>query len=104
MARGRRQGCGSMWTGLPGGAEDVRRGRSAGVDQVEARKKALGAREFNRLHPKIRVYVEHSIYRVKTWMIMGRVYRNPLKKYGRISNVVCELVNQRLLWLAEQAA
>ena len=37
-------------------------------------------------------------------MIMGRVYRNPLKKYGRISNVVCELVSQRLLWLAEQAA
>ena len=37
-------------------------------------------------------------------MIMGRVYRNPLKKYDRISNVVCELVNQRLLWLAEQAA
>ena len=37
-------------------------------------------------------------------MIMGRVYWNPLKKYDWISNVVCELVNQRLLWLAEQAA
>ena len=30
--------------GLPGGAEDVRRGGSDGTDQAEARKKALGAR------------------------------------------------------------
>ena len=38
-------------------------------------------KEFNRLHSKIRVYVEHAIRRVKTWRIMGGVYRNPLKKY-----------------------
>ena len=61
-------------------------------------------KEFNRLHSKIRVHVEHAIRRVKTWRIMGGVYRNPLKKYDRISDVVCGLVNQRLLWLAEQAA
>ena len=59
---------------------------------------------FNRLHSKIRVYVEHAIRRVKTWWIMGGVYRNPLKKYDRINGVVCGLVNQRLLWLVEQAA
>ena len=28
----------------------------------------------------------------------------PLKKYDRINDVVCGLVNQRLLWLAERAA
>ena len=61
-------------------------------------------KEFNRLHSKIRVYVEHAIWRVKTWRIMGEVYQNPLKKYDRINDVVCGLVNQRLLWLAEQAA
>ena len=59
---------------------------------------------FNRLHSKIRVYVEHAIRRVKIWRIMGDRYRNQLKKYGRINDVVCGLVNQRLLWLAEQAA
>ena len=59
---------------------------------------------FNRLHSKIRVYVEHAIHRVKTWRIMGGVYRNPLKKYDRINDVVCGLVNQKLLWLGEQAA
>ena len=34
---------------------------------------------------------------------MGDRYRNPLKKYDRINDVVCGLVNQRLLWLAERA-
>ena len=59
---------------------------------------------FNRLHSKIRVYVEHSIHMVKTWQIMGGVYWNPLKRYDRINYIVCGLVSQRLLWLAEQAA
>ena len=35
---------------------------------------------------------------------MGGVHRNPPKKYDRINDVVCRLVNQRLLWLAEQTA
>ena len=48
--------------------------------------------------------MEHAIHRVKTRRIMGGVYRNPLKKYDQISDAVCGLVNQRLLWLAEQAA
>ena len=59
---------------------------------------------FNRLHSKIRVYVEHAIRRVKAWRIMGDRYRNPLKKYDRINDIVCGLVNQRVLWLAERAA
>ena len=61
-------------------------------------------KEFSRLHSKIRYYVEHAIHRVKTWRITGGMYRNPLKKYDRINYVVCGLVNQRLLWLAEPAA
>ena len=58
----------------------------------------------NKAHSRIRVYVEHAIRKVKTWRIMGDRYRNPLKKYDRINDVICGLVNQRLLWLAEQAA
>ena len=99
------KGAGLYGQGLPGGAEDVRRGRSAGADQAEAGKKISALeKELNRLHSKICVYVEHTIRRVKTWRIMGGVYWNPLKKYDRINDVVCGLVNQRLLWLAEQAA
>ena len=52
---------------------------------------------FNRIHSKIRVYVEHAIRRVKTWRIMGDRYRNPLKKYDRINDIVCELVNQKVV-------
>ena len=39
------------------------------------------------------VYVEHAIRKVKTWRIMGDRYRNPLKKYDRINDVICGLVN-----------
>ena len=46
---------------------------------------------FNRLHSRIRVYVEHAIRRVKTWRIMGDRCRNPLKKYDRINDIVCGL-------------
>ena len=34
----------------------------------------------NKAHSRIRVYVEHTIRKVKTWRIMGDRYRNPLKK------------------------
>ena len=47
----------------------------------------------NKVHSQIRVYVEHAIRKVKTWRIMGDRYRNPLKKYDRINDVVCGLVN-----------
>ena len=61
-------------------------------------------REINRLQSKVRVYVENAIRRVKTHRIMGDRYRNPLKKYDRINDIVCGLVNQRLLLMAAQAA
>ena len=60
-------------------------------------------RGINRLQSKIRVYVENAIRRVKTCRIMGDRYRNPLKKYDRINDIVCGLVNQRVLWRAAQA-
>ena len=47
----------------------------------------------NKAHSRIRVYVEHAIRKVKTWRIMGDRYRNPLKKYDRINDVICGLVN-----------
>ena len=58
----------------------------------------------NKTHSRIRVYVEHAIRKVKTWPITRYRCRNPLKKYDRINDVVCWLINQRLLWLAERAA
>ena len=76
----------------------------APIRQKHGKKLSALEKEFNRLYSKICVYVEHAIHRVKTWLIMGGVYRHPLKKYDWINDIVCGLVNQRLLWLAEQAA
>ena len=41
--------------------------------------------------------MEHAIRRVKTFRMMGGVYRNQLKKYDRVNDIVCGLVNQRVL-------
>ena len=60
-------------------------------------------REINRLQSRIRVYVENAIRRVKTHRIMGDRYRNPLKKYDSINDIVCGLVNRRVLWRVTQA-
>ena len=76
-----------------------------GIDMVLPIKKKPGLdltpleKGYNRIHSKIRVRVEHAIRRVKTFRIMGGggVYRNPLKKYDRANDIVCGLVNQRVL-------
>lgn len=57
-------------------------------------------KEYNRVHSALRIHVEHAIRRVKTWRIMGNRYRNRLKKYDLINDIVCGLVNHHLLWLA----
>ncbi len=51
-----------------------------------------------KLHSKIRIYVEHAIRKVKRWRIMRDAYRNPLKMYDTINDIVCGLVNNRILW------
>ena len=61
-------------------------------------------KEYNKTQSKIRAYVEDAIRRVKTFRIMGDVYRNLLKKYDRINDITCGLVNQRLLLEAASAS
>ena len=67
-------------------------------------KKLTSAEEFNRAHSRIRVYAENAIHRIKTCRIMGDRYRNPLKKYDLINDIICGLVNQELLLRATGAA
>ncbi len=54
-------------------------------------------KEYNKIHSKIRIYVEHAIRKVKRWQIMRDAYRNPLKMYDTINDIVCGLVNNRIL-------
>ena len=56
-----------------------------------------GQRAYNRAHSRVRIRVENGIRRVKTFRIMKEIYRNKLKKYDRINDIVCGVVNQAIL-------
>ena len=54
-------------------------------------------KEYNRIHARARVVVEHVICRIKKFRIMSDVFRNRLKRYNRISDIVTGLVNYRVM-------
>ena len=52
---------------------------------------------FNKKLAKARVIVEHTIARLKKYRIMGDEFRNRPRQYDRMSNIVCGLINLRIL-------
>ncbi len=54
-------------------------------------------KEYNRIHARARVLIEHAICRIKKFRIMSDVFRNRLKRYNGISDVVSGLVNYRIM-------
>jgi hypothetical protein len=54
-------------------------------------------KEYNRIHARARVVVEHTICRIKKFRIMCDIFRNRLKRYNRISDIVTGLVNYRVM-------
>jgi hypothetical protein len=54
-------------------------------------------KEYNRNHSARRIVIEHAICRIKKYRIMNDVFRNRLRKYDRISDIVSGLVNYRIL-------
>lgn len=50
----------------------------------------------NKRHRRQRVIVEHTICRIKKFSIMGNKYRNRLKRYDTMSDIVFGLVNYRI--------
>ncbi len=54
-------------------------------------------KEYNRIHSKKRIVIEHTICRLKKYRIMNDVFRNRLRKYNRISDIVSGLVNYRMI-------
>jgi len=52
---------------------------------------------FNRVFASVRVVSEHSNSRVKKFQIWGSEFRNRLKHYDVMSEVVCGFVNFRIL-------
>jgi hypothetical protein len=41
--------------------------------------------------------IEHTICRMKKYRILGDIFRNSLKKYDKVSDIVSGLVNYRIL-------
>ena len=63
------------------------------------RKQDLSQEEtgYNQNHSRERMVIEHTICRMKKYRIMSDVFRNRLRKYNRISDIVSGLVNYRTL-------
>ncbi|HEY6535481.1 MAG TPA: transposase family protein, partial [Candidatus Nitrosocosmicus sp.] len=54
-------------------------------------------KEHNKNHSKKRIVIEHTICRLKKFRIMIDTFRNRLRKYNRISDIVAGLVNYRIM-------
>ncbi len=55
-------------------------------------------KEYNRIHSKKRIMIELTICRLKKYRIMNNnVFRNRLRKYNKISDIVSDLVNYRMI-------
>ncbi len=54
-------------------------------------------KEYNKIHSKKRIVIEHAICRLKKYRILNDVFRNKLKKYDKITDIVAGLVNYRIL-------
>jgi hypothetical protein len=63
------------------------------------RKLELSAEEiaYNKSHSKKRIVIEHTICRLKKYRILSDVFRNKLKKYNKVSDIVSGLVNYRIM-------
>ncbi len=62
------------------------------------RKLTARQKEFNRNQSKIRITVEHTIAHIKKFRIMQGIFRNRLRRYDCISNIICSLVNFMIQW------
>ena len=54
-------------------------------------------RYYNKDHAKRRIVIEHTICRLKKYRILSDVFRNRLRNYDKISDIVSGLVNYRIM-------
>jgi transposase len=53
--------------------------------------------EHNKIHSKKRIVIEHTIYRLKKYNIMNDIFRNRLRKYDKVPDMVSGLTNYRIM-------
>jgi hypothetical protein len=51
-------------------------------------------------HSKRRIVIEHTICRIKKYRIMNDLFRNGLRRYDKVSDIVSRMVNYRIMNLA----
>jgi len=73
-----------------------RRGPGRGKRGVKAKELTCEERAFNQRLSGERVVVEHAISRLKKFRIMAHEFRNRLKHYDVMTDIVCGLVNLRI--------
>jgi len=74
-----------------------RRSPGRGKRGVKARELTCEEKAFNRWLSGERVVVEHTISRVKKFRIMAHRFRNRLRHYDVMTDIVCGLVNLRII-------
>jgi hypothetical protein len=58
---------------------------------------SIEEKEYNQIHSKKRmIVIEHTICQLKKYRILSDVFRNKLRKYDRVSDIVVGLVNYRI--------
>jgi hypothetical protein len=73
-----------------------RKNSGGGRRGVKAKELSVEQRASNKLLSKERVVVEHTNSRVKKFRIFGDEFRNCLKRYDVMCDIVCGLVNFRI--------
>jgi hypothetical protein len=53
--------------------------------------------ECNKNHSKKRIVIEHTICRLKKYRIVADTFRNKLRRYNKISDIVSGLINYRIM-------
>jgi hypothetical protein len=53
--------------------------------------------KYNKNHSRLRIIVEHTICKIKKFGIMGTKFRNRLRKYNDVSDIIAGLVNFRVM-------
>ena len=77
-----------------------RRSPGRGKRGVKAQELTEEQKEYNRVLASERVVVEHAISRLKKYRIMAHVFRNRLRHYDVMTDIICGLVNLRILGAA----
>jgi len=77
-----------------------RRSPGRGKRGVKAKPLIPEQKEFNQRLASERVVVEHAISRLKKYRIMAHEFRNRLRHYDVMTDIVCGLVNLRIMGAA----